>query len=240
VAAELERRWEVALRTLAEAREAAEDFARRPMEPDLEPGVRAQLRDLGAHLPELWASGRLQPEHQKELLRTLIRRVILTRPAPAQIDVKVVWVSGAVTPLVVHPLASRTPEMADYEQVLGRIRALSLEGESDQVIADHLNAEGFRSARQFPVSAELVGKIRRAHGIVGVRQQFHAQEHIGEDWTIHGLAHALQVHNRWLYDRIAKGTLPARRHPKTGHFVIPHDTQVLSSLQAERDTLRRS
>jgi DNA invertase Pin-like site-specific DNA recombinase len=238
VAAELERRWEVALRALAEAHEAAEHFAQRPPEPDLDPGLRAQLRDLGAHLPELWASERLQPEHKKELLRTLIRRVILTRPAPAQIDVKVVWVSGAVTPLVVQPLAYRTSEMADYDQILGRIRALSQEGDSDQAIADLLNAEGFRSARRLPVSAELVGKIRRAHRIVGVRQQFRSQEHIAEDWTIRGLAQVLRVHHRWLYDRIANGTVPARRHPKTGHFLIPNDPLVLSSLQAERDTLR--
>jgi hypothetical protein len=61
VAAELERRWEVALRALAEAREAAERFARAPAAPALDPTLREPLRDLGARLPELWDSGRLTP-----------------------------------------------------------------------------------------------------------------------------------------------------------------------------------
>ena len=240
VAAELERRWEVALRALLEAREAADQFAQRSPEPALDPTLRSQLRDLSAHLPELWASGRLQPEHQKELLRALIRRVILSRRSRAQVDVRVVWVSGAVTPLVVNTLAYRTTDVLNYERFVELIVTLSADGNPDRAIAERLNAEGFRSARQLCVSAELVGKLRRAQGIVGVRQQFRSQEHVAEDWTIRGLARLLEVRHRWLYDRIAKGTLPARRHPKTGHYLIPNDPQVLAFLQAERATLRHS
>jgi DNA invertase Pin-like site-specific DNA recombinase len=240
VAAELERRWEAALRALAEAREAAERFAQRPREPAVDPVLRAQLSDLSTHLPELWASDRLQPEQRKELLRTLIRRVILARPAPAHIDVKIVWVSGAVTPLVVQPLRYRTTDVPNYDQFVDRVAVLSGDGYPDQVIAERLTAEGFQSARQLPVSAELVGKIRRTHHIVGVRHQFRSQEEIGDDWTIRGLSQALQVPHRWLYDRIAKGRLPARRHPQTGHYLIPKDPQVLISLRADREALRHA
>src|SRR5262249_29146073 len=103
VAAELERRWELALRALAEAREAAERFAQTPPAPGLDPLLRAQLSDLGRQLPGLWASERLTAAHRKELLRSLIRRVVLDRPVPDTIAVKVVWVSGAVSALDVHP-----------------------------------------------------------------------------------------------------------------------------------------
>jgi hypothetical protein len=240
VAADLERRGEVALRALAEAREAAAHFAQRPPEPGLDPTLCAQLRDLSTHRPDLWASGRLQPEHKKELLRTPIRRVILARRSPAQIEVKVVWVSGAATPLVVDSLAYRTTDVLHYDELVDRIGALSADGHPDQATADQLNGGGFQSARQRPMSAELVGKIRRSRGIVGVRQQFRSQEHIAEDWTIRGLATVLQVGHQWLYDRIAKGTLPARRHPQAGHYLIPNDPQVLASLRAERATLQRS
>jgi hypothetical protein len=51
VAAELEHRWELALRALAEAREAAERFAQQPATPVLEPTLRAQLSDVSTHLP---------------------------------------------------------------------------------------------------------------------------------------------------------------------------------------------
>jgi hypothetical protein len=119
VAAELERRWELALPALAgagrrwpalaEAQEAAERFAHQPAEPALDPTVQAQLAQLSTQLPqlpqlpELWGSGRLQPEHQKALLRRLIRRVILSRPEPARRELRIVWVSGALTPLTLAP-----------------------------------------------------------------------------------------------------------------------------------------
>jgi DNA invertase Pin-like site-specific DNA recombinase len=235
VAAELERRWELALQALAEVREAAERFAHQPAEPGLDLTMQAQLAELSTHLPDLWGSGRLQPEHQKALLRSLIRRVILSRPAPARIELRIVWVSGAFTPLTLAPPVYRTCELGNYGPLVERILALSQEGQPDQQIADRLTAEGFCSARQRPISKELVGKIRRAHRWVGVRQRFRFEGQIAGEWTIHGLAQELSVRRTWLSTRIRNGTLPARRHPGSGHYLIPNDPHVLAILQTERD-----
>lgn len=235
VASELERRWELALRALAEAREAAERFAHQPPEPELDPTLRTQLQELSTKLPELWRSGRLQPEQQKALLRSLIRRVILSRPMPARIDLRIVWVSGAITPLTLDPPVYRITEIGNYEQLVARVLALSEEGHPDQEIAARLTAEGFHSARQLPISKELVGKIRRAHDQVSVREHVRSHEQMADAWTIHGLAQRLGVRRTWLYTRIRNGTLPAHRHPVSGHYLIPNDPQVLASLEADRD-----
>jgi hypothetical protein len=234
VAAELERRWEVALQALAATREAAERFAQAPPAPALDPALRAQFRDVSHHLPELWASGRLTPAHQKELLRSLIRRVVLARPVPATVEVKIVWVSGAVTPLVMHPPTSRTMEMDGYDRLVSQVVALSHEGHPDHEIAARLAAEGFRSARQEPITKELVGKVRRAHGTPGARQQFRSQDRVAGQWTVRGLTRALQVQRTWLYARIAAGVIPATRHAVTGHYLIPDDPALLERLRALR------
>jgi DNA invertase Pin-like site-specific DNA recombinase len=234
VAAELERRWEVTLQALAATREAAERFAQAPPAPALDPALRAQLRDVSHTLPEWWVSGRLTPAHQKELLRSLVRRVILTRPVPATLEVKVVWVSGAVTPLVLQPPTYRTVEMPRYAELAARVTALSRAGHADPEIAARLTAEGFRSARQGPVSKALVGKLRRAHGEAAVRQQFRSQDQVAGQWTTRGLAQALRVRRTWLYTRIAAGTVPATRHPVTGHYLIPDDPALLERLRALR------
>jgi hypothetical protein len=240
VAAELERRWELALQALAEAQEAAERFAHQPVEAVLDATVQAQLAQLSTQLPELWGSGRLQPEHQKALLRSLIRRVILSRPEPARIELRIVWVSGALTPLTLAPPVYRTCELGNYGALVERILALSQEGQPDQHIADRLTAEGFCSARQGPISKELVGKIRRAQRRVGMRQQFRSEPQIAGEWTIHGLAQELGVRRTWLYTRIRNGTLPARRHPASGHYLIPNDAHVLALLQTECDAYLRA
>ena len=83
VASELEHRWELALRAEIEAQAAAAQGAATPAEPELDPTLRAQLRDVGRRMPGLWASGRVTAAQKKELLRALIRRIILARPRPA-------------------------------------------------------------------------------------------------------------------------------------------------------------
>jgi hypothetical protein len=80
-----------------------------------------------------------------------------------------------------------------------------------------------------------VGKIRRAHRRVGMRQRFRSERQIAGEWTIHGLAQELGVRRTWLSTRIRNGTLPARRHPGSGHYLIPNDPHVRAILQTERD-----
>lgn len=235
VAAELERRWELALRAVAEAREAAEAFAHQPATPSLTLELQAQLRDLGQHLPQLWADGRLTPAHQKELLRSLIRRVIVTKPLPDVLEAKIVWVSGAVTPLKVYPAILRETDLQEYERLVERILALGTEGYHDAEIARLLTAEGLRSARSRRIPVSLVGEIRRARGQISLTEQFKTQPKIDGCWTVFGLAQELAVHRNWLYTRIRQGTLPAKRHPVVGHYLIPDEPQMLATLRAQRD-----
>ncbi len=234
VAAELERRWELALREVADAREAADQFARQPPARQLAPAQMEQLRQLSQTLPALWQEGQLTPAQQKELLRSLIRQVIITRPVPDTIEAKVVWVSGAITPLTVHPPILRQADMGNYEAFVERVLALGAEGYQDREIAERLTAEGFRSARRDRVTADVVGTIRRARGQISLTEQFKTQAKIDGQWTVFGLAQELDVHRNWLYARIRKGTLPATRHAVIGHYLIPDDPELLASLRAQR------
>jgi DNA invertase Pin-like site-specific DNA recombinase len=234
VAAELERRWELALREVAIAREAADQFARQPPAPQLALSQMEQLRQCSQTLPLLWQEAQLTPAQQKELLRSLIRQVIITRPLPDTIEAKVVWVSGALTPLTVHPPLLRQADMGNYEAFVERVLTLGAEGYQDREIAERLTAEGFRSARRDRVTADVVGTIRRARGQISLTEQFRTQAKIDGQWTVFGLAQALGVHRNWLYARIRKGTLPATRHAVIGHYLIPDEPELLASLSAQR------
>jgi len=234
VAAALERRWELALQALTEAREAAERFAVQPATPALDPAMKARLCDLGRHLPALWASERLTSANKKELLRSLIRRVVLIRPRPDTVEATVVWVSGAMTPLAVRPPIYHTADMGDYDRLVARIGELCAAGYQDGAIARQLTAEGFRSPRHDHVPTTLVTRLRRLHGFASLTTQFRRQERIDGQWTVWGLARALHVDRDWLYARIKDGTLPATRHPVIGHYLIPDDSAIFDRLTAQR------
>jgi DNA invertase Pin-like site-specific DNA recombinase len=238
VAAELERQWEAALRALAEAREAAESFARTPAVPALDLTLREQLRDLGERLPELWDGGHLTPAHKKELLRCLIRRVVVRRPRPDTVEVTVVWVSGATTGLTLHPPVAHTVDLSSHDRLVTRIVQLVAAGYQDGVIARQLTAEGLRSARYEYVPTTPVTRIRRQHGAPSLTTQFRRRERLDGQWTIWGLARALGVDRNGLYARIKAGPLPAARHPLIGHYLIPDDPTLLEYLRQQRPPRR--
>jgi DNA invertase Pin-like site-specific DNA recombinase len=233
VAAELERRWELALRALEEAREAAERFKVQPGPTALDPTLRAQLQDVSTHLPTLWDSERLNSAHKKELLRSLIRRVILSRPVRDTVEVKIVWVSGATSVLEVHPPIYRDVDLGDYQRLVERTLALRREGHSEGEIARRLTDEGFRSARLPRVPKTEVGRICRGHDVSSVTEQFRGQVMIDGQWTVWGLSRHLGVQRNWLYKRIQDQRVPTTRHPVTGHYLIPNDPKVVAALAAE-------
>ncbi len=235
VAAELERRWELALRAVVEAREAAEHFATQPPAPQLPPLLQEQLRDLGHHLPALWERGQLTPAQQFLLLRRLIRRVIVTRPVPDTVEARVVGVSGAVTALTVHPPILRAADVSNYEEFVADVLRLAAEGYHDAEIAERLTAAGFRVPRSGQITAALVASIRQVRGQISLTDQFKTQAKVDGQWTVYGLAQELSVHRNWLYARIRNGTLPATRHPVTGHYLIPDDPDILDRLRTQRE-----
>lgn len=186
VAAELERSFEIALQAVVEAREEMERMASQPQGAELTEEMKEQLQDIGRHLPAMWASGCLTPAQQKEVLRSLIRRIIVTRPTPDTVEARIVWVSGAVTPFSVHPPIAHGSDVSGYEQLVERILALGAQGYQDSEIARIVSAEGFRSARSAHIPASLVGEIRRARGQISLTEQFKTQAKVDGQWTVFG------------------------------------------------------
>lgn len=240
VAVELEKGWEAALRALAEAREATQRFERIPRVPELEPALRAQLEDLGKRLPELWEAGKLSPSQKKELLRSLVRRVVLTRPEQDTVEAKVVWVSGAYSVLRVNPpVLHRTTQLGNYEELVARILKLAAEGHQDTEIAWRLTKEGFRSARLPYITRPLVEKIRTKHGQLSLTGSQHSCEKIDGCWSVPGLALRLGTSETWLRAKIAEGVIPAERHPTTKRWLIEDDPALLARIEKLAAARRR-
>ena len=97
VAAELERRWEAALRDLKDAEERLRD-EQQPRAPEgLSPEERDAFLRAGETIPELWRQDRLSPPQKKAFLRSLIDKVVVHRSAPDTLHVRIVWRGGDTT-----------------------------------------------------------------------------------------------------------------------------------------------
>src|SRR5262249_55333880 len=161
VTAELERRWEQALRAVEEAEEAGRrEDAQRWTVTSLEPELRQALEQAGQQLPELWSREDFFSQAQrKALLRCLIDKVVMHRIAPDTIRARIVWRGGDTTtadlPMTVGALACLSFAQAMEEEVLN----LARQGWTDAQIAGRLTGEGFRSPQRPTVLPSTVRNI---------------------------------------------------------------------------------
>ncbi len=137
-----------------------------------------------------------------------------------------------MTPLTAHPPLNQTANLGEYDRLVVRLGELCAAGYQDGASARHLTAEGFRSAHYDHVPTTLVTRLRRQQGFPSLTTQFRQQARIDGQWTVWGVARALQVDRDWLYGRIKDGTLPASRHPVSGHYLIHDHPALLTQLQA--------
>ena len=163
VAAELETRWEQALRDRERLVREAEELDRQAATP-LGAAERRRVREMAADLGKVWHAATTGPADRKELLRFLVHRVYLDGVTESgQIRIAVEWHTGARTSVTVPRLAvgawaPKTPPAA-----IERIRELLPEHDY-AAIAATLNTEGLRTAKGLKFDFYSVGYIARSRG----------------------------------------------------------------------------
>ena len=235
VAAELEQRWEGALRTLEEAeercsRQPAGDAERVPLPIEL----REAFTTIGTHLPRLWDSGVLTQVHKKALLRCLIDKVVLHRIAPDQLRVRIVWQGGATTTGDVVTTVGALAALSNGAELERLVVELAQAEMDDVAIAAALTGRGFRSPQRPQVLPSTVRGIRLRHRLLRTRSQSHPR-HVAGYLTVPQLAAALAVTPHWIYDRLHNGTITGTRDPTSRLYLFPDTPATLKEFTAIKE-----
>ena len=232
VAAELECRWEEKLLHLQQTREDHTHFQQTPLPDTVPPHLREQFREVSDKLPELWDT--LSNVYKKELLRSLISQVIIKRPVPDQIEIRIVWISRCYTDQTALTPIHREQDVSGYEQMVDGIRQLWQQGCNDEQIAQQLTDEGFHSARSHHVTTDSVLKIRLAHQWYLPRAQIRRVEMVDGYFTVRGLANQLAINRctvyRFIYNKVIAPEY-VKRDLQSGAYLIRQDQQLLEQLQ---------
>jgi uncharacterized protein YoaH (UPF0181 family) len=233
VAAELEKRWEEKLRDLQGTHEAHQRYAHNLESPQLTPELCEQFRHISETLPALWHSGQLTNNQKKELLRTLIARVVLKRLAPDTVEIKIVWVSGHYSVHYAQPPIHREGDVTGYQEMVERIRVLWQQGLSDGHIAEQLTAEGFHSARSTHVPPLAVQRVRLDRGWYLHLEQSRDALELDGYLTPRGLARLLGVTRGWVYRHLENGEIDPNcfiRHPQSKVYQIRNDQGTIERI----------
>ena len=238
IAAELERRWEMALRELRQAEEA---MARRRQAGDKAEVLAAADRDdfltLGPQLPDLWRRPDIAWADKKALLRSLIEKVVLQRVGRDRIMIRIVWHGGEISELAVEPPVHALSALSRGGEMENRVLELARDGVDDEAIAEILTQEGHRSVRRSYVPARTVQLIRQRHHLPRNAMATRARRIRG--WlTIDKVAEHLQVSTSWIKRRIRNGTITIKRDPRDNRFLFPDTPEGMAALRELKSGVR--
>ena len=236
VAAELEKRWEAALRAF---RQEEETHAQQPPTPEpllsLPPALKEAFIAIGQKLPQVWHQEVLTRETKKALLRCLIDKVVIHRPVPHSVQTRIVWRGGDVTTLEIPVTVGSFADLPLAEEMEQIILDLSRQGKTDEEIAEYLTDLGHRSPMQTDhVLPNTVKCLRLKHGVFQKRSQSHPR-HVEGYLTIPEIARRLDISPHWVYDRINNGRIQVVKDPETRLYLFPDEPATLEMFQALKD-----
>ena len=154
VAAELERRWEVALTDLREAEATLarpEAVTVAPAGPD--PELRSKVVSLAGRLPALWSDPATGDDRRKALLRCLVEKVVLERGTHDTAQLRVVWRGGAVSERSVLRPVTGVASLTRGAEMRERILELAHAEIPEDEVAATLTREGHRSPTCAPTAS---------------------------------------------------------------------------------------
>jgi DNA invertase Pin-like site-specific DNA recombinase len=234
VTAELEKRWETALREVKEAEEIWDrEQQQRPSLDHLDAETKRAWHAAGQRIPELWREGQFAPQQKKALLRCLIDKVVVHRSAPDSVHCRVVWKGGATTGADLPVTVSTLARLSNSKAMEATILKLARRGQNDKAIADHLTEQGYRSPTQMKVLPSTVRKVRLQHRLLVKPGKSHPR-HIAGRLTVTQIAAALQVTPSWIYDRIRNGTIQVARDAERNLYLFPDRRRTVALFKQLR------
>ena len=163
VASELERRWNVTLQALEQARaDLAElDTHQQPVPAE----TRHALMAFDERFADAWHHPTCPVAIKKQLARSIIEEILVDEDPPGQLSFIVHWMGGSHTAFAMAKVSPTTVHRT-AEADLTVIRKMAVRYD-DGAIARVLNKLGRRTGKRHPWSQTAVKTARRNHGVVG-------------------------------------------------------------------------
>jgi len=243
VARSLERAWEQALeveRTLKEEYERHVHLRPRQLTTD----EICQVQTLSTALPALWSASTTTMQDRKEILRLVIKQIIIWGAVnDERMDMRIEWQGDHVTEgQVVRPVA-RLDQVSTYAEVCQRVEAAVTQGKTALDVTEELNAAGLRPPKrrdtwnvtQVRSLAQRLG-LQFSKGTDGRTLPSRRPPRAGDWWTLDGLAQALEMPIVTLYAWLRRDIVKGEQLERGGTWRIWADeaeVQRLRDLRAE-------
>ena len=213
VARTLEKKWEDAL---LNKEKLEQDYQKYLLEQPtyLTEEDRENIRALASDIPALWAASTTSQEQRQQIVRLLIKRVVVSIEGTTEnVYVEIQWFGEHKTNTkLVRPVA-KIEQLSYYRELLARISTLHVEGNGAEAIANILNQENWKTAKQRGgFSCGIVSKMLSRKGLVTSNKNV-ASKRINrhkDEMTIQELSEKFGIPEPTLYKWVRSGKIEAR------------------------------
>jgi DNA invertase Pin-like site-specific DNA recombinase len=241
VARTLERHWEEKLRSLEKAEQEYQTWAKRERL-ELTSKDRQDIINLGADLPHVWNATSTTAADRKQILRFLIKEVIVDQKrAQGKVWFQVNWQTGAISEHWYIRRVRSYEEHARFEQIQQRIRELHAEQKLDDEIAAILNTEGFQTTKRGRFDNKAIWLIRKQMKLPAVKPNGpHPMCWDDGTYSVQGAAQAIGVFPGTIYKWLKTGRLEGYQLRKGSPWKIHLSTGRINELKDYVERVRRS
>ena len=212
VARTLERDWEAALAAEQTAQaEHERELARQPAR--LQAAEQESIRHLAEDVPALWHAPTTKAADRQAIVRLVLDRVaVRVERNSERVEVCCDWAGGMQTRHESRPHRPALRAAARVRRATGPYTATAPEGCSASVIAEQLNAAGWRPPKRATFDAAMVQRLMFRYGLSTGRPIWatRVSRKPGTEWTLQELSARLGIHRHTAYHWLRQGRLPAR------------------------------
>ncbi len=230
VAAELEKRWEEALRAFKEVENEFEKNTQIKTAINIPDEMRLAFQNMGERLPTIWDQAILSRKQRKAFLRCLIDKVVIHRETRDCLLLRIVWKGGETTTTHLPITVGSFSELSFAQEMETVILEMSQKGKNDKEIAEKLTQLGYRSPMKSQVIHSTVQTIRLKHRILQQGHQSHPLQITGY-LTVPQVAKKIDVPNHWIYDRINNKRIVVRRDANSGSYLFPEKYETIKMFK---------
>ncbi len=242
VARSLERIWEERLRRADQIEQEYEAW-RREQAVSVSDSDRQEILALGEDLPKLWHAATTTAAERKQIVRLVIKEVILDqKQRRGYVWIRIIWQTGATSEHWLQRRVQGYAQHADQEQLRRRIVELNGLQKMDAEIAATLNREGFRTAHGPPFSGNMVHVLRKRWGIRTVKINgiaVNPPRWADGSYSVQGAAALIGITPQTIFDWLRKGWLKGKQLTKGMPWQISiSPDQVATPRARARQTIR--
>ena len=209
----LEQKWEGALLNKKKLEhEYQNHLAKHPTH--LTEKEREHIRDLASDIPRLWAAATTTQEQRQNIIRLLIKRVIVSVDGDTErVHIEIQWFGEHKTYTKFSRPVAKIEQLSYYRELLERISLLHKEGKDTRIIAKVLNQEGWKtSKKRGDFTATIILKLLNRKGFAVINKNVVSKKVNREEdeLTIQELSEKTNIPEPTLYKWMRLGKIEAR------------------------------